>query len=309
MSVIDLKSTKIAFLSNIVILTLKTVASILTGSTAVFVELLRSFGDLINSGLAFTGNRIAFGKEESFDPFGKRMYIYVFGFAIGLLALGSIAVIGFIESLKAFLHPSKVENTWLGFLIMLASMAIDLSVAFLATRDSTRFAYERGYKNPLLSYIIAENIYDVVGEGIAIASLLLANRFAYVDGISSLVLNILLVAYLVKMIAENINVLVYRSAPSHAIARAVKIALSNPAVRDVNSVKTLVLEPNRYAIFMDVELDPSLSMEDVDQVIEDIKNDIARYLNSFVYIHIEPRKPDKDLDTHKKILRLLSKRR
>jgi len=308
-SVIDLKSPKISFLSNVAVLILKILASILTGSAAVLVEFLRSVSDLVNSGLAYMGNRIALEREEFFDPFGKTMYLYVFGFAVALLALASIAVIGFLESFRALMNQPRIENTSTGVFIMLTSLCIDTIVAFLAAKDSFAFASEKGYKNPLISYIIAENIYDIAGEGIAIASLVLTNTFPLADGIASLILNIVLVSYLIKMIIENLNVLVYRSAPSEIIARAVKIALSNPAVRDVNSVKTFALEPNKYAIFMDVELDPGLSMEDVDQVIDDIKNSIARHVTSFTYVHVEPRKPDSDVGTHKRILRLLAKRR
>jgi len=307
-SVIDLRSPKIAFLSNIATLVLKILASILTSSSAVFIEFLRSVGDLTNSGLVYVGNRIALrGGDDHFHPFGKTMYLYVFGFAVAVLALSSITFIGFLESINAILNPSRIENTWIGIAIILVSMAIDLSVMISAARDNAMFTSRKGFRNPLLTYIVTENIYDIAGECIAISSLIFSNIFPLTDGVASLMLNIILVMYLIKMVTENIEVLVYRSAPPYSIARAVKIALSNPAVRDVNAVKTFALEPKKYTIFMDIELDPKLSMEEVDEVIEDIKSNIIKHVNEFVYVHVEPRKPDKDVDTHKKILKLLSR--
>ncbi|MCI4436104.1 MAG: hypothetical protein JHC33_04755, partial [Ignisphaera sp.] len=106
-----------------------------------------------------------------------------------------------------------------------------------------------------------------------------------------------------------LGVLVYRSAPAYDIARAIKIALSNPAVRDVNSVKTFAVEPNKYALVMDVELDPNLNLDEVNEVIDEVKNEISKYVKSFGYIHIEPRKPDADEKTYRRLLRLLSRRR
>ncbi len=67
-----------------------------------------------------------------------------------------------------------------------------------------------------------------------------------------------------------------------AIARVIKIALSNPSVRDVNSIKTLTIEPNRYAIFMEIELDPNLNLDDIDQTISDIK------ISSFTSTNVIP---------------------
>jgi cation diffusion facilitator family transporter len=306
---IDLKSPVIAFLSNVVVFILKLFASLLTGSKAVFVEALRSFGDLLNSALAYTGNRIALKSEERFDPFGKTMYLYVFSFAIGLLALGSLVALGIVQTISALRSGSIISNTGLGIKLVSAALTLDILAMVVAYRDNRRFSRERGYGNPLIRYILFENIYDILGGFAALAALPLSRIYSAVDVVAAAALNTILVVYMTKIVSESISVLVYRAAPADDIARAVKIALSNPAVRDVNSVKTFALEPNKYAVFMDVELDSKLSMDEVDQVIEEIKSEVVRHVKSFTYVHIEPRKPDRDVNTHRRLLRLLARRR
>jgi cation diffusion facilitator family transporter len=299
----------IAFLSNVIVFMLKLFAALFTGSKTVLIESLRSFGDLLNSALAYIGNKIALESEEGFDPFGKSMYLYVFSFAIGLIALGSLVVFGITQAISALKSSSTISNVSLGIEFVSVALALDILAMVVAYRDGRRFSRERGYGNPLIRYILLENVYDILGGFIALTSLPLAHIYPAIDAISSIALNALLVTYMAKIVSESIAVLVYRAAPTYDIARAVKIALSNPAVRDVNSIKTFALEPNRYAVFMDIELDPGLSMDDVDQVIEEVKGEIAKHVKSFTYVHIEPRKPDRDLDTHRKILELLAKRR
>lgn len=308
-SAIGLKSPVIAFLSNVIVFMLKLFAALFTGSKTVLIESLRSFGDLLNSALAYIGNKIALESEEGFDPFGKSMYLYVFSFAIGLIALGSLVVFGITQAISALKSSSTISNVSLGIEFVSVALALDILAMVIAYRDGRRFSRERGYRNPLIRYILLENVYDILGGFIALTSLPLAHIYPAIDAISSIALNALLVTYMAKIVSESIAVLVYRAAPTYDIARAVKIALSNPAVRDVNSIKTFALEPNRYAVFMDIELDPGLSMDDVDQVIEEVKGEIAKHVKSFTYVHIEPRKPDRDLDTHRKILELLAKRR
>ncbi|ADM27206.1 cation diffusion facilitator family transporter [Ignisphaera aggregans DSM 17230] len=308
-STIDLRirSPKVSFFTNLGLFIVKLFVALLTNSATVFVESLRSIGDILNSGLAFFGNSIAFSDEDKYS-FGKKMYLYTFGFSASTLALGFIAAIGFFEGFNALLNPRVIRNEGIGIIFIVIAMAVDVSIALLAVRELRDYLDLAGYSHPLLKSIVIENVFDVIGEGTAIISLYLSSYERYVDGVSSIFLSVVLTIYMVKLAKENIDVLVYRTAPPDIIARTIKIALSNPSVRDVNSIKTLTIEPNKYAIFMEIELDPNLNLDDIDQTISDIKRDIERYIKNVGYVVIEPRRPDKSMDTHKKLLGDLAKR-
>ncbi len=308
-SIIDLRirSPKVSFFTNLGLFATKLSVALLTSSATVFVESLRSIGDILNSGLAYFGNSIAFSDEDTYS-FGRKMYLYTFGFATSTLALGSIVAISFFEGFNALINPRIIGNEYIGILFMVIAMTIDISTTLLAVRELRNYLDLAGYGHPLLKSIVIENLFDVVGEGIAIISLYFSSHERYIDGFSSIILSIILAIYMVKLAKENIDVLVHRTAPPEVMARAIKIALSNPSVRDVNSIKTLAIEPNRYAVFMEIELDPNLNLDDVDQTINDIKRDIEEHIKNINYIAIEPRKPDKSIDTHRKLLKDLAKK-
>ncbi len=305
-----MKSPVVAFLSNVVVFLLKLLVAVITSSKTALVESLRSFADLINSALVYVGNRFALRKDdEDFSVFGKSMYIYVTSFAIGISTISSLALFGVLQTISAFESPHTITNSSLGVAILAIALTLDVASMVFAYIDHRRFLSERGYGNPLIKYVIFENVYDVVGGVSVLIALSLSFLNLYIDAVTSVVPNALLIIYVIRLIRESLGVLVYRSAPAHDIARAIKIALSNPAVRDVNSVKTFAIEPNKYVLVMDVELDPNLSLDEVNEVIDEVKNEISKYVKSFGYIHIEPRKPDAEEKTHRKLLRLLSRRR
>ncbi len=235
------------------------------------------------------------------------MYLYVFGFALSIIALGSIVTIGFIEGLQAFLRPKIIENISFGILLISIAMIFDFTSAILAFKDIKVYLDAAGYSNPLLKAVLVENIYDVVGESVALTTLFLSKWSNMVDGISSMILNTMLTIYMVKLAKENIDVLVNRAASPETIARIVKITLSNPAIRDVNTIKTLTIEPQKYAVFMEVEVDPELSLAEIEQVIDDVKSDIRRFVEGVQYLVIEPKRPDSSPKTHKELLRKLRK--
>ncbi|MCS7111811.1 MAG: cation diffusion facilitator family transporter [Sulfolobales archaeon] len=296
-----------SFLLNIVLFMLKIIASTATKSTALFIEALRSFTDILNSGLAYIGNRIALSGEEHYT-FSRRMYLYVFGFALSITALGSIVTVGFIEGLQALSKPKTVENISFGIAIISVAIVFDFTSALLAFKDAKIYLDKAGYSNPLLKAVFIENVYDVAGESIALVTLFLSKWNSAVDGISSMVLNAMLAIYMVRLAKENIDVLVQRAASPEIIARIVKIALSNPAIRDVNTIKTLTIEPQKYAVFMEVEVDPDLSLSEVEQVINDVKNDVKRFVGGIQYLVIEPRKPDSSPKTYRELLQRLRNR-
>lgn len=287
---------------------LKIIAYIVTKSTALFIEALRSFSDILNSGLAYIGNHIALSKEERYT-FGRKMYLYVIGFALSIVIVGSIVTIGFIEGLYALLKPKTIENTLLGILLVIIAMAFDLTSAVLVFKDAKIYLDRAGYSNPLLKAVLVENVYDVAGDSVVLATLFLSKWSSSIDGVSSMILNVMLTIYMVRLAKENIDVLVQRSASPEIIARIVKIALSNPAVRDVNTIKTLTIEPQRYAVFMEVEVDPDLSLSEVEQVISDVKSDVVRFVSGVQYLVIEPRRPDSSPKTYRELLQGLKRER
>lgn len=230
------------------------------------------------------------------------MYLYVFGFALSIIALGSIVTIGFIEGLHTLLKPKIIESIPIGIALLSIAVVFDFASAILVFRDIKVYVDKAGYSNPLLRAVLIENVYDITGEGIALATLILSRWSSMVDGVSSIALNVMLLVYMVKLAKENIDVLVNRAASPEVIARIVKIALSNPAIRDVNTIKTLMIEPQRYAVFLEVEIDSELSLAEIEQVINDVKNDIRRFVRGIQYLIIEPRKPDSSPRTHRELL-------
>jgi divalent metal cation (Fe/Co/Zn/Cd) transporter len=109
-----LKSPFTAFLSNIAVLLLNLFTALLTRSKAIFVEALRSFGDHLNGSLAYTDNKIALKREESFDPFGKTMYFNVFSSVIGLGVIGSLVAFDTIQTVMVLTSGSIATTQYLG---------------------------------------------------------------------------------------------------------------------------------------------------------------------------------------------------
>ena len=262
----------------------------------------------MNSILAYTGVELASRPYDTLKyPFGRGRYIYLFGFTTSILALGSIAAIGFIEGISTLLNPQIIVNAYGGILFISIALAVDGATLITAYREHSKLLKTKKVSNPLLKALVIENFMDVVSESIAIGALALSFYSAFIDGVASTILSIILAIYAYHLAKENVEVLLEKAAPAPIIARAIKIALSNPAVIDVNSIKSLTIEPGNYLVIMELELDPKLSLSEVDQISKEIRSEIKRYIPSIKYIVLEPRMTDGIRDSHKVLLKAIAK--
>lgn len=303
-------SPRIALATNIVLVLLKVFAYALTSATVTLIEMLRSVGDLLNGALVYTGTRLA---AQPYDrlryPFGRGRCIYLFGYTTSILALGFIAALGFVEGMQSLLHPITITNRLGGIALLTIAMFFDGLTLTLAYRDQRKFIAGYGDSNPLLRALIAENSIDIASESIAIAALGLSTLSSYIDGAASIALSVLLAASIYHIARDSVEALLGRAAPPHVIARLVKLALSIPGVVDVNDVKSMIVEPGRYLVIVQLELDPKLSVEDVEDIENELYNYVKRYLPSVSHVIVEIRKADSCRYTHRALLSAIARLR
>ncbi len=289
---------------------MKVSAYVLTSATVTLIEMLRSIGDLLNGALVYTGAKLA---TQPYDrlryPFGRGRYTYLFGYTTSILALGFIAALGFVEGVQSLLHPTIITNRLSGIALLSLAMVFDALTLALAYRDQRKFIAGHGDSNPLLRALIAENSIDIASESIAIAALGLSTVSNYIDGAASIMLSILLAASIYHIARDSVEALLGRAAPPYIIARLVKLALSIPGVVDVNDVRSMIIEPGRYLVIVQLELDPKLSVEDVEDIENELRSYVKRYLPSISHIVVEIRKADSYRYTHRALLSAIARLR
>lgn len=122
------KVAAISIASNTILIILKVVAGLLSGSVSIVSEAIHSGMDLVASIIAFLSVRVSSKPADEEHPYGHGKIESISGLAEGLL----IFVAAFLiikESALKLLHPSEIEETGMAIVAMLVSAVVNMIVS------------------------------------------------------------------------------------------------------------------------------------------------------------------------------------
>ena len=260
------RAVAVALLVDFVIGAAKTVAFLLTGSTAIMAEVLHSAADLTNQSLLVVGIVRSRRRPDSEYPygFGRSRYIWALLSAAGVLFVGSgVSVVRGAQQLWA---PEPLEHLGWGFVILLGSLvaeSISLMVGLSAVRRSARKAdqsvwrYLRKGPDPMGVAVVLEDAPAVLGVLIALTGLGLAERTGNPawDGAASIAIGLLLGVSAVFLINRNRRLLLGPAPPSESVARMLAVLEQSPVVARVQDVKVSQLGADAVRFKAEVTFD------------------------------------------------------
>lgn len=242
------RAVGIALTVDLVIAAAKTVAFLLTGSTAIMAEVLHSIGDITNQSLLLVGIARSRRGPDSHYPygFGRSRYIWALLSAAGVLFVGSgVSVVRGAQQLWA---PEPLDHLRWGLVILLLSLAAEagsLAYGWSAVRNSASktgqsvWQYLETGPDPMGVAVVLEDAAAVVGILLALLGLGLTELTANPawDGAASIGIGLLLGASAIFLINRNRRFLLGAAPPSESIARMVAVLENNPVVARIADVK------------------------------------------------------------------------
>jgi len=288
----------LSFLFNITAVGIKIFIYTATLSRAVFTEIFHSIGDMINSFTLYQGAVISTRPSSIRYPFGRGRFAYVASLISSVLLAGSVFYMIVIEGLlRSFDNISTL--LWRSYApLMMIIIFFDLITLLISIRIYGRVSIGG---RTLLKPLILEDLMGITGNMLATISLYIENLM--IDFIFSIIIAVIIVVSSTHVVYENIGVLVGVSAPRELLWKIVRHVISIPEVMDVNDVKSLALEPDEYIVILQIEINPSISLEDVLRVKEEITSIIRRIDPSIKYVIIDIVKPQEPPGTFERILR------
>lgn len=275
----------VGFAANVVLVLLKYLARVNSQSASVNASFLHSLADLIFSGLILVGVLALKLKPSLRYPFGYGRAVYVAGFAAILVAVLYLLVGAIEEGLRRLANP-VMEVTELSLLFVVLSFSVNLVVLVDALLKS------KSRSHPALLAVIAENTADVADDSTVLLALALGNPL--VDGYGAFVVASVIAVSSASLGYRYVVSLVGISAPRDIVGRVIKVALSDPRIIDVNEVKSLMVEPNKYVIFLQVEVDPNTKVRELEEIrhyVESVVRSTTDKVDKVVIEFIGPREP------------------
>jgi cation diffusion facilitator family transporter len=269
---------------------LKLVTGLLSGSLGLIAEALHSGTDLVAALLTFLALRVAGRPPDREHPYGhgKAEHLAALGEG-GFLVLVS-ALIG-VQALVRLVQGGDhgVDAAWWALAVVAVVIGIDASRATISWRASRRWS------SPALAANALHFASDLVGSVAVLAGLLLTRAGdPWADAAAALLVAVLVVTAAVRLMRQNVDVLMDRS-PSGADERArAAIAQAEPTI-DVRRLR-LREAAGRHFVDVVVGVRPDAAIGQGHAVADAVEAAVRQALpGSDVVVHVEPDEATSDL--------------
>ena len=272
-----------ALAGNAAIAGTKFAAAAYTGSSAMLSEAVHSLVDTGNQLLLLHGLRRAARPPTPQHPFGHGLELYFWTFVVAILIFGAGAGVSVLEGIERIRAPHPVENVWVNYAVLGASLLFEGAVWIVALRE---FRAEKGSrpwleavrasKDPTVFTVLFEDTAALIGLLVALVSLVLANALSWpmLDGIASVLIGAILAATAAFLAYECLGLLTGESADPEVRASVRRIATAEPSVERLNEALTMHFGPRDILVALSLDFQDARSAAEVEAAVTRIERAI-----------------------------------
>ena len=275
--------------------------TILSGSVVMVSQTLEGAADLLATGLLLLGVKRSKRPSTRKHPFGHGRELYFWTFLAALLTFIITAGASFYLGLKRFLYPEPVTNIGLACLVLLVTIftngyATSLSLKRLLRKKSISNLWSVFNRSAFIE-TKTTLVLDVMGTTASILGLV--SLVLYVktgdlrfDGLGAMAIGVTLAILVLFIIKGAKDLLVGQAALPETEEKIIKTAELFPTVEKVLDLRTLHIGTGRLLVNMEVHLINKLTTDEIELLIDNIKNEIKKDVPQATDIQIELETPD-----------------
>ena len=281
------KSSLIAAIVNTIIAIIKGIAYFFTGNVAMFAETMHSLGDAANQFFVFIGS--ALSKKAPTDRYPNG-----FGRLVNLVLLGAVIIVGIMsyETIKEgyhhILHPTESTGLAINLSVLAVAVLLETFVLYKAMKEVLHEAHVEAKglaivgksfgslkrAKPATKLVFMEDLVATLGGIIAIIGILLSYFAGWhaAEGYASIVIGLMMFYVVGRVFLDNAKGAL-GEADDDLEAEIAQYIFQNPEIKDIQTLFA-VKEGEDYHIEMKLEIDPSLTVAQADDIKDRIRSRI-----------------------------------
>ncbi len=264
----------------IILIFIKILAYLLTGSVAILSSLIDSFLDFIASGINLFAVRHALVPADHDHRYGHGKAEAIAGLAQAAFIVGSALFLIF-EAVNRFSHPQALENGMIGVGVMLVTI----------TLTALLVKFQRYVVKKTGSIVITADSLHYVGDLLLNLSVIVALILSiYFDWhIADPVFALMIALYILRSAwvigKQSLAQLMDQELPDEVREKIKAIALQHPEVRNLHELRTRS-SGRQYFFQLHLEMDGELKLKEAHQIAYAVEIEICKeFPNAEVIIH------------------------
>jgi len=286
----------IALGANLAIFVAKSVAAVLTRSSAMTAEAIHSLADCGNQVLLLWGLRTAKRAESEDHPLGYGKAIYFWSFLVALLLFTVGGMFSMYEGIHKLSEPEPLKWPWLalgvlafGIVAESFSMAGCMREVNKARGSNSLWQWFRDSRQSELIVIFGEDLAALMGLVLAFLAVLvtmLTGNPVY-DAIGSITIGVLLIVVAVFIAVEIKALLIGQSADPAVKKELYDFLGARPEIKRILNLKTLQLG-NDIMVAVKAEMSRDLSTRGLVDEINRVESELRKQFPDVRWCFFEP---------------------
>jgi cation diffusion facilitator family transporter len=254
------------------------------GSSAVTSDGLEAGGDVLSSGIVYTGLLLAAKPPDSEHPYGHGRYETLAGLAVGAILLLAGAAI-FWHGFTTFSESTPLPSYAL--YPLLASVVIKIALAV------SKFRVGRRISSTALQADAWHDMTDLFSTFVALIAvsltLLNATRFGEADHVGAIMIGVIIFSLSIQVVRRTIDKLLDTMPDPEKLAEIRSVALRVPGALGIEKCFARATGL-RYHVDLHLEVDPALTVRDSHEIAAHVRGAIKDLLPwvADVLVHVEP---------------------
>jgi cation diffusion facilitator family transporter len=274
-----------AVAANLAIATTKFIAAAISGSGAMFSEGIHSVVDTGDGLLLLLGLHLSQRPPTKRHPYGHGREVYFWSMIVAMAIFGMGGGLSIYQGIHHLMSPREIEfSAWtygvLGaaFVFEGISFVIAMRGFRRARGKATLWEGIRTSKDPTTFIVVLEDSAALIGILLAAAGITLAHTLdaPMIDGITSILIGLLLCVVAAILARETWSLLLGESASPALVESIRRIALDQPAVLAVDLPRTVHLGPELVHVDLDVCVDASRSAHELLEATRQLESAVCR---------------------------------
>ena len=286
------RAAAISIASNSLLIVLKLVVGIVSGSIAIISEALHSGSDLVAAIIAFYAVRKAGQPPDPSHRYGHEKVENLSGVIEALLIIAAAGVIIY-EGVLKIIHGPHLDHIWLGIAVMTVSGLVNLFVSkrvlYPAARRTQSAALEADAAHLLTDVYTS---FGVAG-GLLIVKI---TGWEIVDPIAAIAVAVLIIRTGYLLVVQSTRVLLDQTIPEEELEliRAVVAEHRGDLIWGYHKLRARQAGSRRH-IDLHITVDETMTVARAHESAEHIAADIRDVVpNADVLVHIEPRSHERE---------------
>jgi cation diffusion facilitator family transporter len=274
---------RLSILSNSILIMMKMVVGLLSGSVSIISEAIHSFMDLLASVVAFFSVRISDTPADERHPYGHGKFENISGVVEALLIF--VAAFWIIyEAVSKIIKPTKVEHIGYGFAVMMVSAIVNIFVSrrlYRVAKETDSVALEADALH------LKTDVYTSIGVAAGLTLMWISGK-PLVDPIIAIFVAMLILKESFELFSKAYAPLLDLALPAGEVAEISDLIQNRCTGRmSFHDLRTRKAGNYKYVDFH-LNLDPEKTVREAHEICDLIEEDIKKaFDHTEVTIHVE----------------------